>query len=314
MGLIPLASDDADAAVEALVQICGYNHEQAALLLAAGEISFTESSDPFNEYALVVASGYAPTGSYVLYEDYLANLPDITPTPTPAGTPVPPVSDSDAVVYIYQPVLDLLGLEKPMTIYECMAIAAEVGMYCLAAEDADAAVLAIMTVDASMNAEHAALLLAAGEVSYVESDAPFNETAFLVASVSTPSSDSYVRYDGQPIPEKLPYINAVWLERCGIEMVRTVDELVEVIEAIGRWDPNGNGIQDEIGMAAESTSDFVIAFQALDASFSAEKMNLMLAAGEISSWTESDSPFSENALVVISDEALPSGDYVLLGD
>ena len=314
VGLIPLASDDGNAAMEALVEICGYNHEQAALLLAAGEINFTESSDPFNEYALVVASGFAPTGIYVLYEDYLANLPDITPTPTPAGTPVPPVSDSDAVVYIYQPVLDLLGLEKPMTIYECMEIAAEVGMYCLAAEDADAAVLAIMTVDASMNAEHATLLLAAGEVSYVESDDPFNETAFLVASDTPPISDSYVRYDGQPIPEKQAYINVVWLERCGIEMVRTVDELVEVIEAIGNLDPNGNGIQDEIGMAAESMSDFVIAFQALDASFNAEKVNLMLAAGVIMSWEEVDAPFQAHALVVISDETPPSSEYVLLGN
>lgn len=42
-------------------------------------------------------------------------------------------------------------------------------------------------------------------------------------------------------------INKAWLDKLGLEMPTTIDELVEVLSAFVNEDPNGNGQKDEIG-------------------------------------------------------------------
>ena len=49
-------------------------------------------------------------------------------------------------------------------------------------------------------------------------------------------------------------INKLWLEKLGLEMPRTPDELYDVLVAFRDQDPNGNGIKDEIPMIGRPTS------------------------------------------------------------
>lgn len=44
------------------------------------------------------------------------------------------------------------------------------------------------------------------------------------------------------------YINTAWLDKLGLEIPKTTDELYEVLKAFHDNDPNGNGKQDEIGV------------------------------------------------------------------
>lgn len=44
------------------------------------------------------------------------------------------------------------------------------------------------------------------------------------------------------------FINKAWLDKLGLEIPKTTDELKEVLIAFRDGDPNGNGIQDEIGV------------------------------------------------------------------
>ena len=46
----------------------------------------------------------------------------------------------------------------------------------------------------------------------------------------------------------MPFINQSWLDKLGLEMPTTVDELKTVLRAFLTQDPNGNGIADEIPM------------------------------------------------------------------
>lgn len=48
--------------------------------------------------------------------------------------------------------------------------------------------------------------------------------------------------------ESVFFINKVWLDKLGLEVPKTMDELVEVLRAFKTGDPNGNGEQDEIPM------------------------------------------------------------------
>ena len=60
------------------------------------------------------------------------------------------------------------------------------------------------------------------------------------------------------------YINQVWLDKLGLEMPRTWDEFIAVLEAFKTGDPNGNGIADEIpmmgaaGFARSNTPNWII--------------------------------------------------------
>ncbi|MFQ9510789.1 MAG: hypothetical protein ACLRZ7_07775 [Lachnospiraceae bacterium] len=48
-------------------------------------------------------------------------------------------------------------------------------------------------------------------------------------------------------PNRL-FINGAWLEKLGLEVPKTTDDLYEVLKAFRDKDPNGNGVQDEIGV------------------------------------------------------------------
>ncbi|MBQ9974001.1 MAG: extracellular solute-binding protein [Oscillospiraceae bacterium] len=50
------------------------------------------------------------------------------------------------------------------------------------------------------------------------------------------------------LPMNMMYINKTWLDRLGLEMPRTWDELVNVLRAFRDGDPNGNGKPDEVPM------------------------------------------------------------------
>ena len=51
----------------------------------------------------------------------------------------------------------------------------------------------------------------------------------------------------------MPFINTSWLDKLGLEMPTTYDELVEVLRAFRDKDPNGNGVADEIPMIGSTT-------------------------------------------------------------
>ncbi len=237
--------------------------------------------------------------------------------------------------YINQEWLDRLGLTAPTTVDELIAVvegvrnwdpngngaADEIGM---AAASANDFFVAFQTMDPAYEKERVMLLLAAGELSsWTESDTPFTENALIVVSSSLPAeyADEYeVLTRGSapvvtpsPSPTAVPsdpdtltaYINQEWLDRLGLTAPTTVAELIAVVEGVQNWDPNGNGAADEIGMAAASANDFFVAFQTMDPAYEKEKVMLLLAAGELSSWTESDTPFTENALIVVS-SSLPA--------
>ncbi len=53
-------------------------------------------------------------------------------------------------------------------------------------------------------------------------------------------------------PEKL-FINTAWLEKLNLEIPETTEELKQVLIAFRDGDPNGNGIQDEIGVYGRVT-------------------------------------------------------------
>ncbi len=44
------------------------------------------------------------------------------------------------------------------------------------------------------------------------------------------------------------FINTAWLDKLGLEIPTTTDELYEVLKAFVNNDPNGNGVKDEIGL------------------------------------------------------------------
>ena len=86
----------------------------------------------------------------------------------------------------------------------------------------------------------------------------------------------------------------------GLVTPSTADELIKIVNNMHKWDINGNGKPDEMGMAAAGTNDFAVPFQILEPQFETEKVMLLMAAGELTNWIESDTPFEENALIVVS--------------
>lgn len=63
----------------------------------------------------------------------------------------------------------------------------------------------------------------------------------------TPSDDD--------VTAAMPFINKTWLDKLGLEMPTTREELVEVLRAFKTRDPNGNGIADEIPLVGASSTD-----------------------------------------------------------
>lgn len=63
----------------------------------------------------------------------------------------------------------------------------------------------------------------------------------------------------------MAWINTTWLKKLGLEMPKTTEELVTVLEAFKTKDPNGNGKQDEIPMSfinAAGNEDIKLLFAA----------------------------------------------------
>ncbi|MDR2504472.1 MAG: extracellular solute-binding protein [Oscillospiraceae bacterium] len=65
------------------------------------------------------------------------------------------------------------------------------------------------------------------------------------------ASDGHMYYIGNLIAQGVNhdgnhYINKAWLDKLGLEIPTTIDELTEVLRAFKTQDPNGNGIADEI--------------------------------------------------------------------
>lgn len=56
--------------------------------------------------------------------------------------------------------------------------------------------------------------------------------------------------------ESVFFINKTWLDKLGLEVPETMDELVEVLRAFKTGDPNGNGEQDEIPMTFYNNHGF----------------------------------------------------------
>ncbi|KHD39856.1 ABC transporter substrate-binding protein [Streptococcus uberis] len=61
----------------------------------------------------------------------------------------------------------------------------------------------------------------------------------------------------------MAWINKAWLDKLGLKMPQTTDELVKVLEAFKTQDPNGNGKEDEIPMSfinKPGNEDFKVLF------------------------------------------------------
>lgn len=56
------------------------------------------------------------------------------------------------------------------------------------------------------------------------------------------------------------WINKAWLEKLGLQIPKTVDELRTVLQAFATQDPNGNGEKDEIPMITDMSSYIINAF------------------------------------------------------
>lgn len=71
------------------------------------------------------------------------------------------------------------------------------------------------------------------------------------ASDALPSSDGKSYYVGYLLAQDLNtdghfFINRTWLDRLGLEIPTTIEELTDVLRAFRDGDPNGNGLADEI--------------------------------------------------------------------
>lgn len=71
------------------------------------------------------------------------------------------------------------------------------------------------------------------------------------AGKTIPSSDGSSYYIGFLLSQNINtdghfFINRTWLDRLGLEVPTTVEELTDVLRAFRDGDPNGNGLQDEV--------------------------------------------------------------------
>lgn len=80
------------------------------------------------------------------------------------------------------------------------------------------------------------------------------------AGDSIPASDGKSYYIGYLVAQNVNhsgtwYINQEWLDKLGLEVPTTIDELTQVLRAFKDGDPNGNGVADEIPFSS-STFNF----------------------------------------------------------
>lgn len=65
--------------------------------------------------------------------------------------------------------------------------------------------------------------------------------------------------------EQMVFINQTWLDRLGLKMPTTVEELYTVCQAFATQDPNGNGMADEIPILGASGIDYDISSYLINA-------------------------------------------------
>lgn len=75
------------------------------------------------------------------------------------------------------------------------------------------------------------------------------------ANASIPASDGKTYWIGNLAAQNINhdghfFINKAWLDKLGLEIPTTIDELTKVLRAFRDGDPNGNGLKDEIPMSA----------------------------------------------------------------
>ncbi len=83
----------------------------------------------------------------------------------------------------------------------------------------------------------------------------FSRLSMNNANASIPSSDGKTYYIGNLTAQNVNhdgnfFINKAWLDKLGLEVPTTIDELTEVLRAFKNGDPNGNGQADEVPMNA----------------------------------------------------------------
>lgn len=120
-----------------------------------------------------------------------------------------------------------------------------------------------------------------------------------------------------PAPVELKaWINVYWLDMGGMIDVVDTDTFIEALNDANRFDFNQNGISDETGIAAVDCNDYYEAFKIIDPSISFEKFKLIMAAGLVENMDESDTPFAENAAIVVAPQvpAEYANRYYLLKD
>ena len=80
-----------------------------------------------------------------------------------------------------------------------------------------------------------------------EEDKEVIEKAMTLADGNMYSIPNYSESPWNDTPNRL-FINTTWLDKLGLEIPTTTDELYEVLKAFVNNDPNGNGMKDEIGL------------------------------------------------------------------
>jgi len=82
------------------------------------------------------------------------------------------------------------------------------------------------------------------------------------ANVSIPASDGKMYYIGNLTAQNVNheshyFINKAWLDKLGLEIPETIDELTNVLRAFRDNDPNGNNEKDEIPMSAGGLTNHI---------------------------------------------------------
>lgn len=78
------------------------------------------------------------------------------------------------------------------------------------------------------------------------------------------------------------YINQAWLDKLGLDMPETTDDLKEVLKAFVTRDPNGNGIADEVGITKVAEfDDWFGAFGIVPSANELGVKNLTVMNGEV---------------------------------
>ncbi|MFD1137109.1 extracellular solute-binding protein [Paenibacillus urinalis] len=99
--------------------------------------------------------------------------------------------------------------------------------------------------------------------------AAMEETPELKKISTFPDGQIYslpARLPSRPKSMNQPIINKAWLDRLGLEVPETTDELYQVLKAFKEQDPNGNGKQDEIPISGSGdiSSDLLSPFGITD--------------------------------------------------